>query len=282
MKKEIMKKEIIKREIIKRVVIIYNKEKKLAQTIYCDSLKYFLDKNIEVIPISEIATANFVVVIGGDGTLLRGFREIIGNENLFVIAINAGNLGFLTEIKHEKMFEIYDDFISENFKWEERHILEIDCNGKKHYALNEVLISKEYAISKIIRTKFSSDGEYMCVYKGDGVIVSTPAGSTAYSMSAGGPIVKSNTKVIIITPFAPHNLNTRPIVIHGDEKIDIEIIDENRKGIILIDGQISETINNSEIIKIKYYEKTLKMIIPRDRNYYSILREKLKWGDNLC
>ncbi|WP_244264612.1 NAD(+)/NADH kinase [Fusobacterium ulcerans] len=222
------------------------------------------------------------MVIGGDGTLLRSFKHFIFRSEIYVIAINAGSLGFLTEIKKEKVFEEYDNFLAGSFKYEKRYILEIRINQKKYYALNEIVISKGGITSKVLRVKFSSDNEYMCTYKGDGVIISTPTGSTAYSMSAGGPIVKSNMKAMIITPLAPHNLNTRPIVISGEEKLQIQMEDTDRTGQIVVDGQVNTKVNSESIIDIEYSNMTLNLVIPKDRNYYSVLREKLKWGDNLC
>ena len=101
-------------------------------------------------------------------------------------------------------------------------------------------------------------------------------------MSAGGPIVKSNIKVMIITPLAPHNLNTRPIVISGEEKLQIQMEDTDRTGQVVVDGQVSTKVSSESIIDIEYSSMTLNLVIPKDRNYYSVLREKLKWGDNLC
>ncbi len=267
---------------MKKVCIIYNSEKEIAKEIYGESIKYFFEKNIEVVVGERSGEADFAVVIGGDGTLLRSFKHFIFKPEIYVIAINAGSLGFLTEIKKEKVFEEYNNFLSGTFKYEKRHILEIRINQKKYYALNEVVISKCGITSKVLRVRFSSDGEYMCTYKGDGVIISTPTGSTAYSMSAGGPIVKSSMKAMIITPLAPHNLNTRPIVISGEEKLKIQIEDVDRTGQIVVDGQVSTKVSSESVIDIKYSTVTLKLVIPRDRNYYSVLREKLKWGDNLC
>lgn len=267
---------------MKKVCIIYNSEKEIAKEIYAESLKYFQRRDIEVVGADRSSEAEFAVVIGGDGTLLRAFKHFIFRPNLYVIAINAGSLGFLTEIKRENVFDEYDNFLSGNFKFEKRYVLETKINEKRYYALNEVVISKAGITSKVLRVKFSSDGEYMCTYKGDGVIISTPTGSTAYSMSAGGPIVKSNLKAMIITPIAPHNLNTRPIVIGGEEKLVLQMEDEKRAGQIVIDGQVSAKIDSNSVVSIRYSYMTLKLVIPRDRNYYSVLREKLKWGDNLC
>lgn len=267
---------------MKKVCIIYNFEKKIAKEIYKESIEYFNKRNIEVVAGDRSTEADFAVVIGGDGTLLRSFKHFIFRSEIYVIAINAGSLGFLTEIKKEKVFEEYDNFLAGSFKYEKRYILEIRINQKKYYALNEIVISKGGITSKVLRVKFSSDNEYMCTYKGDGVIISTPTGSTAYSMSAGGPIVKSNMKAMIITPLAPHNLNTRPIVISGEEKLQIQMEDTDRTGQIVVDGQVSTKVNSESIIDIEYSNMTLNLVIPKDRNYYSVLREKLKWGDNLC
>ena len=267
---------------MKKVCIIYNFEKKIAKEIYIESVEHFCKRNIEVLSVENSSEADFAVVIGGDGTLLRSFKHFIFRSKMYVIAINAGSLGFLTEIKKEKVFEEYDNFLNGTFKYEKRHILEIKINHKKYYALNEIVISKGGITSKVLRVSFSSDDEYMCTYKGDGVIISTPTGSTAYSMSAGGPIVKSNMKAIIITPLAPHNLNTRPIVISGEEKLQIQLEDTDRTGQIVVDGQVSTKVNSESIIDIEYSSMTLNLVIPKDRNYYSVLREKLKWGDNLC
>ena len=267
---------------MKRGCIIYNRDKSLAYDIYTESLKYFSKRGIEILPIEENEKVDFIVIIGGDGTLLRGLKKFINNFNIDVLGVNAGNLGFLTEIKAENYIELYDDYFAGKYKTEIRYILEGNLNGKIYYALNEICVSKYNAIAKVIRTKFVSNDEYMCTYKSDGVIISTPTGSTAYSMSAGGPIVKSSMKAMIITPLAPHNLNTRPIVIDGNEKLEVSLLDKGSRGVFIIDGQISGELFENDKIYIEYTNKKLNLIIPIDRNYYNILREKLKWGDNLC
>lgn len=265
---------------MKKVYILYNIDKPLAKELYEKSVEYFKTKGIEIV--DRANKADFGVVIGGDGTLLRAFRNFIFKKNLYVIAINAGSLGFLTEIKKENIFEEYDNFLNGDFKCEKRHILEVKIDGQIYYALNEIVLSKAGITSRVLRVNFKTDREYMCTYKGDGVIVATPTGSTAYSMSAGGPILKSDMKAIVITPIAPHNLNTRPIVIGGEEVIELKIEDEKRVGQIIIDGQTNKRITSSDEIRVEYSKYTLNLVIPKDRNYYSVLREKLKWGDNLC
>lgn len=140
------------------------------------------------------------------------------------------------------MIEEYENFLNGKFKYEKRHILEVEVEGQIYYALNEVVLSKAGITSRVLRVNFKTNGEYMCTYKGDGVIVATPTGSTAYSMSAGGPILKSDMKAVVITPIAPHNLNTRPIVIGGDERIEMRIEDEKRMGQVIIDGQTNKKL----------------------------------------
>ncbi|MDO4588515.1 MAG: NAD(+)/NADH kinase [Fusobacterium sp.] len=267
---------------MKKVCIIYNTEKEVAKELYKESIKYFEKRKIEVLENNRDKEADFAVVIGGDGTLLRAFKQFIFKENFYVIAINAGSLGFLTEIKKENIFEEYDNFLSNNFKYETRYILEAKIKEKIYYALNEIVVSKAGITSRVLRVAFKADDEYMCTYKGDGVIIATPTGSTAYSMSAGGPILKSSMKAMVITPIAPHNLNTRPIVIGGEESLKLQMEDKNRDGQVIIDGQVSEKIDSETTVDIRYSKMTLNLVIPKNRSYYSVLREKLKWGDNLC
>lgn len=265
---------------MKRVFIVYNTDKPLAFQLYEESKKFFDKRDIEVV--DNVRYADFAVVIGGDGTLLRASRKFINKNNFFVIAVNAGNLGFLAEIKKENMIEAYEEFLAGDFHSETRYILEVKVNNKVYYSLNEILLSKTGAMQKMLRMDFKCNNEEMCTYKADGVIIATPTGSTAYSLSVGGAILKSDIKATIITPIAPHNLNTRPIVIGGEDRLTVKIIDEDNVGQIIIDGQTSIKLNSGKEIEIKYSKKNLKLVIPKNRNYYDILREKLKWGDNLC
>ena len=265
---------------MKKVFIIYNKDKVVAKEIYDISIEYFEKKGIEVT--NKPTKADFGVVIGGDGTFLRAFRNFIFKKNLYVIAVNAGSLGFLAEIKKENVLFEYENFLNGDFKSEKRQVLKVEIDGKTYYALNEVVVSKAGITSRVLRVNFKANEEYMCTYKGDGVIVATPTGSTAYSMSAGGPILKSDMKAMVITPIAPHNLNTRPIVISGEEKLTLKLEDEKRLGQVIIDGQTNRKVTIEDEVKIEYSKHTLNLVIPKNRNYYSVLREKLKWGDNLC
>lgn len=261
--------------------IIYNKTKIEAIEIYNEITNFFLQKNINIVLENNIQLADFAVVIGGDGTLLRASKVLIKNTNIDVFAINAGSLGFLTEIKKDEFKDTFIDYLNGKVKREKRKLLQLKINGEKIDVLNEVVISKAMATSKILNITMNTEETKICSYKADGIIVATPTGSTAYSLSAGGPIVMPQIKAIVVTPLAPHNLATRPIIISGEEKL-IFSLKNGEKGCIIIDGEIEKKINNKDDISIYYSNKKITLILPKNRDYYGILRDKLKWGDNLC
>lgn len=261
--------------------IIYNEDKNLAVKLNEEYLKFFSEKKIEIVPNVEIEKADFVVVIGGDGTLLRASKKIIKKKEIDVFAVNAGALGFLTEIQMEEFKPTFENYLLGKRKIEERDLLEISFNEEKIDILNEIVISKEKASSKILNICVNTEKSIICSYKADGLIVATPTGSTAYSLSAGGPIVMPGIKAIVLTPLAPHNLTTRPIILSGDEKLILSL-NENQKGCLIIDGEIEKEISSEDKISIKYSKKKIRLVLPEGRDYYGILRDKLKWGDNLC
>jgi NAD+ kinase len=262
----------------KKVCIIYNTSKKDAIEFYKVSKEFLEKKGIEII--TEVKDSSFVVVIGGDGTLLKASKEIVAHDK-FTIAINMGSLGFLTDIRKDEALKIFEEILNKDYKLEERHMLEIQINDKKYLALNEVVMAKGGVMQHLI--KISVKGEYYInTYRADGLIVATPTGSTGYSLSAGGPIIRPNLDVLLITPIAPHNLSTRPIIIDGKEEVILKLEELERNAYIAIDGDDIIKISKDDFVKIKYSDKKLKLIIPKTRDYYSLLREKLKWGDQIC
>lgn len=261
--------------------IIYNEDKDEAVKLYYDLMKYFRQHNIEIVPKAHILEASFAVVIGGDGTLLRASKTLIKNENIDTFAINAGSLGFLTEIKIEEFKPTFENYLKGTVRKESRQLLEILVKNEVIDVLNEIVISKKNASSKILNISMSTKNTKICDYKADGIIIATPTGSTAYSLSAGGPIVMPQIKAIVVTPLAPHNLATRPIIISGEEEL-ILTLNQKQKGCIIIDGEIEKDIESEEKLSIRYSHKKINLILPENRDYYGILRDKLKWGDNLC
>lgn len=270
---------------MKKCVIFYNEEKKNAVINY-EKIKDFLQgENVEILSAFDIKNADFAVVIGGDGTLLRATKKIIQNKDIVVIAVNAGNLGFLTEIKAEEGIEACKSYLQGDYDIDSRGLLDITINGETKNALNEVVISNGGMARKPVRIgMYSKRGKINC-YRGDGVIISTPTGSTAYSLSAGGPIISHYLDAVLITPIAPHNLTTRPIVIDTKNNICVKVEEElgsERECFAIVDGEMWKKVTKEDRIEVKYSEKRLKLLLSKNRNYFSVLKEKLKWGDNLC
>lgn len=266
----------------KSAILIYNRDKKKALEFYPIIKEFLESRGIEVLSKYEHnKKILFLIVVGGDGTLLNASKEIVFSD-IPVIGVNMGNLGFLTEIKENEVFEVIDNFLKGDFLIEKRNFLEITTENIIRYALNDVVISKSGVLSRLIKLKLYSDDIYINTYRADGIIISSPTGSTAYSLSAGGPIVKPDLKAIVITPIAPHTLSARPIILNGDEKITFELLNKNETVHITVDGQENIEYNGNEKIEITLSKKTLNLVKNKFRDYYSILREKLKWGDELC
>ena len=171
--------------------------------------------------------------------------------------------------------------------WSNRNINDFISNKvlfpvRRYKALNEVFLTRDTIKRNIVASEIYVNDKFLGKFKGDGVIISTPTGSTAYSLSAGGPIVTPEQKLFIITPIAPHNLNTRPIILSGDVKLVLTLSEPSQLGLVNIDGHTHKTIKLEDKVEIFYSKESLKIVIPEARNYYDVLREKLKWGENLC
>lgn len=266
---------------MKNAVIIYNKTKEEAFEFYNISKNYLVAKGITILDNKDLIKADFMVVIGGDGTLLAASKRVIENE-IPVIAINLGSLGFLTEVKKEEAFHTFDRVLRGEYYSDKRYFLEIDLNNERYYALNDVVLSKGGLNMRMASVNFYANDVYVTNYKADGVIISSPTGSTAYSLSAGGPILTPNLNAIAITPIAPHTLSARPIIVEGGTKLSFESVDRDRELHLILDGQMNLTMSESDTLEIKMSDKFISLVKPNERDYYQVLREKLKWGDNLC
>lgn len=266
------------KKVIKKGVIFYNEDKPLACKLYLEYKNFLEKKGIEILSKDRVKEGEFAVVIGGDGTVLRASKTIIENEDIDVFAVNAGSLGFLTEIKKEEFKKTFERYLAGETDTEERVLLKLKYNDEIFHVLNDVVVIKKSAISKLIKLKLEVKDKRLCSLKADGIIISTPTGSTAYSLSAGGPILIPNLEVVLITPLAPHNLTTRPIVLDNKEKINIYLLSDE-VGEIVIDGEISKKIKKDSIIELYSCNKKIKLILPENRDYYSVLHEKLKWNE---
>ncbi len=270
---------------MKKCVIFYNEEKSSAVICFNKVKKFLTEENVEILSENCIEKADFAVIIGGDGTLLRAAQKIIKNENIIIIAVNAGSLGFLTEVKADEAVDTCKLYLSGKYNIDSRGLLDIWVNGEKRSVLNEAVFSNGGMARRPVKIGLYSDKGKINSYRGDGVIISTPTGSTAYSLSAGGPIISHYLDAVLITPIAPHNLTTRPIVIDIKREIYVKVEDDpesKRESYIIADGDSWKKITRDDDIKVRYSDKKLKLLCPENRNYYSVLKEKLKWGDNLC
>lgn len=219
---------------------------------------------------------DFLVSIGGDGTLLSVVRNSFKFDKP-ILGIHMGTLGFLTDIVFEKLPTFLNDFSSNNYKIDNRMLVECKVNDKTFVAFNDIVISRK-TVSSMIKIKAKIDGNSFNTYYGDGVIISTPTGSTAYNLSVGGPVVYPLTEAFIITPVAPHSLTQRPLVMPADIEIEFKITDE-QGAVLLIDGQDTYEVEDKTIIKVTIANKKAKLIHRTKRNFFEVLNEKLDWGN---
>jgi NAD+ kinase len=224
---------------------------------------------------------DFLVSLGGDGTLLSLVRRSYIYRKP-VVGINAGNLGFLADITINDVDSFLEQLLSGEYRIDDRMMIEgylkkVSGEKKEFFALNDVVITSPQP-SKMVKVNASIDGERFNSYRGDGLIISTPTGSTAYNLAAGGPVVYPLTKAFIMTPISAHSLtNQRPLVVPTD--FDIELDTEQYEAIAMVDGQERYDIAEGDVLYIRGARRNAKLLHRKERNYFSILREKLHWGD---
>lgn len=223
--------------------------------------------------------ADFLFSIGGDGTLLKAVTYVRDSE-IPILGINTGRLGFISSISADQIEDSINDLLKNNYSLNERTLLELDTNNTlfkgNNFALNEVAVSKKDT-SSMIRIDASVDEEYLNTYWADGLVVSTPTGSTGYSLSCGGPIIMPGTNNIIITPNAPHNLNVRPIVIDDNSIIKLKIEDRDQLALVSLDYRSRAFDSETELI-IKKAPFKIKLVQPQNNSFTSTIRHKLLWG----
>ena len=223
--------------------------------------------------------ADFLFSIGGDGTLLKAVT-FVRDSNIPIMGINTGRLGFISSISTGQIDDAINDILKGNYKINERTLLTLETDKKlfkdKNFALNDVTISKKDT-SSMIRVDAFVDGEFLNTYWADGLVVSTPTGSTGYSLSCGGPIIMPGTNNIIITPNAPHNLNVRPIVIDDDSEIKLKVDDRDQLALVSLDSRARAFDSETELT-IKKAGFKIKLVQPQNNSFTSTIRNKLMWG----
>lgn len=273
----------VKQTIVKLIAFL----KQHNMEIFAESkmVDVFHLKDVHSAEPSEIGkTADLGIVVGGDGSMLGACRTL-AKHNIPVIGINRGHLGFLTDLKPTKIEEeLYSVIIERKFSIEKRNLMDIMVTEdgivlEKHQALNEAVVHPK-KVAHMFEFEVFIDNEFMNSSKADGIIISTPTGSTAYALSAGGPIITPDIKAFCLIPMFPHTLNQRPIVINDRHEIGIDFLgDEGCE--IAIDGQIVVNVAPHQKVVIKKSQTALSLIHPSNYSYYSILRDKLGWGAKL-
>ncbi|WP_456433042.1 NAD(+)/NADH kinase [Thermosulfuriphilus sp.] len=235
-------------------------------------------RGVEILEQAPFEDIEAIVVLGGDGTLLRT-AALAYRLNVPLLGINLGRLGFLTEISLDEVYTALDLLAEGSLSIEERMMLLVTADGQEGPpVLNEVAIVKG-PLGRIIRLFTRADGSFITTYIGDGLIISTPTGSTAYSLSAGGPIVHPALESIVLTPICPFMLSSRPLILPGDTEIEIRLAAEAEEVVAILDGQYSFPLPPEGVIKIKKAKRPLRLFTSPTRCYFDILRRKLKWGD---
>ncbi len=223
-----------------------------------------------------------LVILGGDGTLLH-VADQAARHSIPVLGINMGHLGFLTERTEGEALAAVDELISESVTIENRMMLKASLTkngktGRSRYALNEAVISKG-ALDRVLQLSTRADKEYITTYKADGLIFSTPTGSTAYNLSAGGPLVYPGVASILVTPICPFMLGSRPVLLPAHSRLRTSLEPgEDHRAQIIVDGQPIWEMDDRDVLKIEAAKHPLRLIISPDRDYFAILRNKLHWG----
>jgi NAD+ kinase len=284
-----------KKNTPKKALIVYRPHKKEPFNKAQELTRWLKDQNTEVFTFSDqkvipgtrsiskknLADLDFVVVLGGDGTYLRAVRFLNGIQNLPIIGVNLGSLGFLTEVTIEEMYHVVQKVLQGNMNLKPRSMLDIAFkkgSSTKHLtALNDVVIERG-PFSRLISLAIYSDNCLITELKADGLIISTPTGSTAYNLSAGGPIVHPEVKAIVLTPICPHGLTDRPLTLPDHQTITLKMTSLGSKALFSVDGQKIEGIQQKDLIKIKKSSMShMKLDLPNNP-YFEVLKKKLNYG----
>ncbi|HEX4951376.1 MAG TPA: NAD(+)/NADH kinase [Blastocatellia bacterium] len=283
---------------LNKIGVVVGPQKPDAIAVVCQLVEWCARHNIELratpevaeqvrcapllIEADELAEAiDLLVVLGGDGTML-GASRLIGTRRIPVLGINFGYLGYLTEFTLQELFAALEDLRVGNFLIEGRMMLDVSVerDGQTiaaHRALNDAVINQG-ALAKMIELECHVNGDFVNRFRADGMIIATPTGSTAYSLSAGGPIVFPSMRAILLTPICPHTLSNRPVVVPGEATVELTFRKADGGAMLTIDGQRGIALTTADCVRLLRSETTFEIVRPRQRNYFEVLRTKLKWG----
>ncbi len=255
-------------------------EKKLKSFVsneLFEKLSEYTKKNVEVVSLSNFEkVADLVITFGGDGTILSAARWVY-RSNIPIMGINVGKLGFLAEYPHDKIRESITNLFNGEYRIVDRALLSTEVDGETLFAVNDFVIEKMYSSRMITLHTYSND-HYVASYRADGLIITTPTGSTAYSLASGGPIIAPSTKVVCITPISPHSLTFRPLVLPNENIVKVQIESTTGEAKLVADGQIEKILKNGDEVEFTTASYKIKLIKPLKSTYYDVLRAKLLWA----
>jgi NAD+ kinase len=284
---------------IKRVGIISKPKKTEVREIVPALLEWLRERSIEAfidketgaimetkehcLTRNEIAAqVDLLIVLGGDGTLLATARAL-NRKPVPILAVNLGGLGFLTEITREELYPTLETVVAGTHQTDRRvqiegELVRTDEILTSFLALNDVVLNKG-AIARILDFELRVNGELVSTYKSDGLIVSTPTGSTAYSLAAGGPIVTPSVEAFLVTPICAHTLTQRPLVLPNNVKIEVTVKSLREAAYLTVDGQVGIAAHSEDVVRMRKADSVVELVRPPATPYFQILQKKLKWGE---
>ena len=288
---------------ITRIGIVLKPHQPEALKTICELVEWLAERGIKVVggpelereriehqtgcPVDEVTQANLaaevdlILVLGGDGTMISTAR-MIGDQEVPVIGVNYGGLGYLAEFRIEELYAGLEAVLSGNYRLDKRVMLAVELRRDdtvvtSNRVLNDVVINKS-ALARIIEIEASFKHQFVNSFRADGLIVSTPTGSTAYNLSAGGPVIFPSMNAVVITPICPFTLSNRPIVVPDDGEIELQLKTDQEEVALTLDGQVGFPLKVEDRIVIRKSRTTFNLVQPSNRNYFDVLRDKLRWG----
>jgi NAD+ kinase len=285
---------------IKRIGIVLKPHQPEALKTICELVVWLAERNISLVGGPEIereriehqtgcgvdqfenaGEVDLMLVLGGDGTMIATAR-MIGDQEVPVLGVNYGGLGYLAEFRIEELYTALESILSGNYRLDRRVMLEVELKSGDKPAqlsrvLNDVVINKS-ALARIIQIDAYLNHQFVNSFRADGLIVSTPTGSTAYNLSAGGPVIFPSMNAVVITPICPFTLSNRPIVVPNDAEIELLLKTDNEEVALTLDGQVGFPLKVEDRVAIRKSRTTFNLIQPMNRNYFDVLRDKLRWG----
>jgi NAD+ kinase len=281
---------------MKSIGIIANVKKELTRGVVKEIIRWTGENKVDVFICEELTpligqeekslprwklweASELLISLGGDGTMLASARAV-GEHQTPILGINLGGVGFLTEINSNDLQSTLNKLKNGDYFIEKRMVLETEIEGVKkfaQYALNDVVIDKG-GVARLFLLHLYAKDEFICSYSADGLIISTPTGSTAYSLAAGGPIINPRMNAMIVSPICPHTLASRPIVFSENETLKVIVELSSREAVLTIDGQVAFGLKSGSSVLVHKAKHSVNLIKFRDRSFYEILRRKLHWG----